>query len=105
EFGSSSLHSLSQEHLPFFMLVEGGGMSIFKAEPPRTKSPWFLLRRSLVPIGQLTSGFLAPFGQLSSPFFGVDKHIIGVSKFFFPRLPDFAIAAPVVKLGAVQDLQ
>src|SRR5579859_230498 len=54
---------------------------------------------------QLPSGFLPFFGQLSSPLFGMDKHVIRVSKFFFPRLPDFAITAPVFKLGAVQQLQ
>ena len=54
---------------------------------------------------QLPSRFLPFFSQLFSPLFGVDKYVIRVSEFFFPRLTDLAIAAPVFKFGAVQQLQ
>lgn len=35
----------------------------------------------------------------------MDKHIVRVSKFFFPRLPDFAIAVPIVQFKLVQVFQ
>jgi hypothetical protein len=48
--------------------------------------------------GFLLSCFLPLFGKLFFAFFSVNEHVIWVSEVFFPFLPDFAEAVPILKL-------
>lgn len=45
------------------------------------------------------------FSELLSAFFSVNENIIGIAQMFFPLLPDFAVASPVVKFELVQVFQ
>src|SRR6476646_1781638 len=63
------------------------------------ESVFLFLLGFLALFGKLLFAF---FGKLLFAFFGVNENVIRVAQFFVTRVPDLAIAVPVIKLKLMQ---